>query len=46
MDEEEIVERGLIAYCIICFSVHTVLDIVAMEPIMQVKKETKSNECT
>jgi hypothetical protein len=38
MKGEEIVERGLIAYCVIMFSEHTMLDIVMAE---QLKEEVK-----
>lgn len=38
MDEEEIVERGLIAYCIIYFSVNTMSGIVLDEKLKQIKR--------
>jgi hypothetical protein len=34
-DEEEIVERGLIAYCVVFFSEHVLLDIVMTEKLKQ-----------
>jgi hypothetical protein len=37
MKGEEIVERGLIAYCVIMFSAHTMLDIVMDEELDQEK---------
>jgi hypothetical protein len=39
MKGEEIVENGLIAYSIISFSAHTMLDIVIDEKLKQYKKE-------
>jgi hypothetical protein len=35
MKREEIVERGLIAYCIIMFSVNTMRDIVMAEQLKE-----------
>jgi hypothetical protein len=41
MKGEEIVEKGLIAYCIIMFSEHTMLDIVIDEKLKQYKKKAE-----
>jgi hypothetical protein len=42
MDEEEIVERGLIAYCIMFFSEHVMLDIVVEEQLKQKEKDKRN----
>lgn len=41
MNKKEIVENGLIAYCIIMFSEHIMLDIVMDEKSKQYKKEAE-----